>query len=263
MTARAVPFLLVLTVSLLGIGLDMSPRPVLAGSTRPHPWAPAFSMRFRSGQQQVAATKIGSPRANGNSAGGSTMLPGVMYYAWEPLRAQRIDHVAPGTYECGHFYNISGSCTLWFFASAPREGWKSGLYAHAHDGSLCCHDLDLGPPPPDWMVTAGGTFNGTVRFSGEECDEWAFPGLHVSHRYYSREKPQEAEIPCGFTFPDLAPGVPNPQNMHFEARSFDDHTPAKRLFDLPSDTCRQQCPKPSSSRVGHPSILLPSLLDVQ
>ncbi len=74
------------------------------------------------------------------------LQPGLLSYVYDDaLQAQRIDHLKGG-FECQHFYNTDGACSLVFL---PR-----GMAALFPNGS-CCWDLPgIGAPPRDWLANA-------------------------------------------------------------------------------------------------------------
>lgn len=117
------------------------------------------------------------------------MISGRLYYDWTQ-KIQRIDH-GPGSYECLHFYDYHGPCSLVFI-----PGW--GMYrillpsttsmnqSFSLSPSLsCCLDIpNIGAPPPDWAEQGNPTYNGIVwdSFSNSSAHEWIYDQVLTQHQ---------------------------------------------------------------------------------
>lgn len=185
-------------------------------SSAPLAWPGAFDVSFRT----------------------PTNSTGVLRYGYGLYSAQRIDH-EEGAYECEHFYNISRTpCSILFL--------EASVYVLTPAGT-CCQDAFLtgkgvGAPPPAWMLGDGPVAaNGTEPYGWPPapCDRWVFSESE-GHLYYTAEgRPAQ---PCGFTFPDKGAGVPNPQNMLFDASTFRARPQPAALFRLPLGArCSSPC----------------------
>lgn len=187
---------------------------------------------------------------------GSSTYPiaGFMYYDWDQ-RAQRVDHGA-GSYECMHFYNTTGACSLFFL--------ESGLY-RVLEGELpegqprCCFDMaEIGPSPPNWATLSNPTYNGVVvdEYSGLEAHEWQYDNLpaaqtrrspvseewsfHVAREATDSGPPEAVGIPLLFTFPGAAAGA---QDYHYDYLSIKEGAQDSKLFYLPKHCMNTLCPE--------------------
>ena len=160
-----------------------------------------------------------------------------LYYDWN-LKSQAVVH-GPGAFECAHFYNSTGGCTLLFTAKemyrilvTPTEGQQS-----------CCIDLpELGTVPPNWMISSNPLFLGTVTnpFDGVLVQEYAFPtsaGPMGMHSYMQIAK--QPHTPASFTFPS-DDGL---QDYHFLVQSQVIGTQNASLFRVPAGCLGVLCKK--------------------
>ena len=118
-------------------------------------------------------------------------IPGRLFYDWTNRR-QRIDH-GPGSYECTHFYDHDGPCSLVFLpdlgmyrilkGSNTNDDQSTAISSPAFD---CCLDIpNIGMPPPDWATLGNPTYNGVVydTFSKIYTYEWVY--THVTASAYA------------------------------------------------------------------------------
>jgi len=111
-----------------------------------------------------------------------TTIPGRLFYDWTNMK-QRIDH-GPGSYECTHFYDHNGPCSLIFLpdlgmyrilkGSDTNDDQSTEISSPSFD---CCLDIpNIGMPPPDWAVLGNPTYNGVVydNFSKIYTYEWVY-----------------------------------------------------------------------------------------
>jgi hypothetical protein len=145
-------------------------------------------------------------------------VKGMLYYDYSQ-RAQRIDHES-GNYECVHFYNTSGACSLVFTAT--------DMYAIIHDSGLCCHDLNVGTVSPSWAANA--TFLGVDTIQGRSCNHW-----QKTHQFWSEV---DSGLPCEFGFPGKSNGT---QNFWFDLDTWYAGFQEPAHFQL-SAQCKEPCP---------------------
>jgi len=125
-------------------------------------------------------------------------IPGRLFYDWTTER-QRIDH-GSGSYECVHFYNHDGPCSLIFIPDwgmyrilVDKEkkndddtnvSWRVGDPILPSSLSFqCCLDIpNLGTPPPHWAELGNPTYNGIVHdeISQTSTHEWVYDNVTVA-----------------------------------------------------------------------------------
>jgi hypothetical protein len=161
-------------------------------------------------------------------------IANTLYYDWN-LKAQAVVH-GPGAFECAHFYNTTGGCTLLFTA---KEMYRL-LAAPTMGQQDCCIDLpDLGTVPPTWASL--GTFLGNISdpFNGVLVEEYAFPASAGPMGMHSYLETAQSHKPASFTFPS-DDGL---QDYHFLEHTQVIGPQKKAMFDVPADCLGVLCTK--------------------
>ena len=177
----------------------------------PESWPDVFSCNFSTG----------------------TGATGAFLYDWT-IKASRVDHAA-NSYECTNFYNVTGSCVLYY---PPAE---SQMYAYFPDTRTCCKDAAIGTPPPDWGSQSNGTFLGVKSIADQRCRGWSYED--DDHEYWATMT--SPSLPVFFTFRDITQ-----QDWTFDLTSFSLKQHDVSNFLLPDGVdCSKPCPSPSTSAV--------------
>ena len=165
--------------------------PSSAGSQRgpiPKPFPDIFQIDFVTNITWVDHNNNRNVRHGKDSKfPNETTIPGRLFYDWTNMR-QRIDH-GPGSYECTHFYEHDGPCSLIFLPdlgmyrilkdhdATTTHNKSTGMFSPSFE---CCLDIpNIGTPPPDWAQLGNPTYNGVVYddVSNMYTYEWVYDNV--------------------------------------------------------------------------------------
>lgn len=175
----------------------------------------------------------------------SRWISGRLYYDWTK-KMQRIDH-GPGSYECTHFYDYDGPCSLIFHPNwgmyrilLPKNRTGDGHHGSSSSSSpvySCCLDIpNLGAPPPNWAKEGNPTYHGVVQdsVSNRSAREWIYDQVGLP-----TQRPQRSPPPR--TYPSQRPlhgisGMETPVEQCHTMRQVNGgaHDGRPLLFSFPS-----------------------------
>jgi len=188
-----------------------------AQEPEPSPWPLHFSVPIITGNQ----------------------ILGAVYYSWDMAvpalynisQVQRVDHAA-GNYECIHFYNTTGPCTL-IFNSA-------GMYAFftKAEKPFCCLDLaGVGAPIPNFTTyfTFVANEECTVpQIGNSSCRHWLSKGEDCHNYWDTLTEVAGLHLPVRFGFPNIS------QDYFFAWTKLNESQQDASLFVVPAK-CNVKC----------------------
>ena len=196
---------------------------LLSAAPTPFPWPVAFTINFLS-------------NITTGSKDQTHAIHNTLYYDWN-TKKQAVVH-GPGAFECAHFYNTTGPCTLLFTAT---EMYRL-LHQPTTKQQQCCIDLtNLGTLPPSWPSKTNATYLGNITdpFSGQSVEEFAWPQDASPMGMHSYLESIATHSPVTFTFP-VHDGI---QDYHFDTQSQIIGRPNATVFDLPPGCLGTICNK--------------------